>query len=577
MRRTRSWLTGATFAVALVISSSFLAFGVAPVAVDDSVTMDEDTSVLVDVLANDSDPDGDPLTIDSVTEPEHGTVTIEGDKVRYTPDKDYYGTDSFSYTATDGVDTGTATVTVTVILINDAPAAVDDVVTTLQETPVSFTMSATDVDVDPAAPLKHPLVFEIISGPAHGEISGDLAEVSYELPHTGYVDMIYSPEAGFTGNDAITFSVSDPFGLYDTAVIEIMVGRREMGALVGIWDSSITMEGEPFEITALSSSLMGIYRLGGFEVRVNGTWSDNSFSSLFLNGKMPLGELATVRSTLGFDPDESPYFSYWQTITSFSLYDIRFTHTFYLPEDSDSCYNQFVARTKIEDVSITSTTRFTGCGFMFDEQVFTGSRRWTECDLSLDARLSIECEGFDEFSLALYDIPILTTEWDGFGITLRLETTFTTTTKTIESTFTCRSDWIDCFKILCEVVSAEGNDLSIEDISLYGLQFKTTFPDGITLRMDTSLVEGKNSSVTGYSAYFEKWMLSGPVIACCGSPGRWQVATYFQSSEINLFGWGMSTFKLEAPLAEQFVISTEFTFRGEAPRWGCTCSCKLRW
>jgi len=263
MRRTRSWLIGAVFAVALVIFSSFLALGAAPVAVDDSVTMDEDTSVLVDVLANDSDPDGDPLTIDSVTEPEHGTVTIEGDKVRYTPDKDYYGTDSFSYTATDGVDTATATVTVTVILINDAPVAVDDVVSTLQETLASFALRATDVDVDPSAPLKHPLVFEIISGPAHGEISGDLTEVSYELPHAGYVDMTYSPEPGFTGNDTITFSVTDPFGLYDTAVIEIMVGRREMGALVGTWDSSIIMEGEPFEITALSSSLMGIYRLGG--------------------------------------------------------------------------------------------------------------------------------------------------------------------------------------------------------------------------------------------------------------------------------------------------------------------------
>jgi hypothetical protein len=452
------------------------------------------------------------------------------------------------------------------------------VVTTLQDTPVSFTLRATDVDIDPTTPdEEHPLVFQIISAPAHGELSGDLTDVTYELPHTAYVEVTYTPDAGYTGNDSITFTATDPFDLYDSAVIELVVGEREMGTLAGTLDTSITMEGQPFEITELKASLTGIYRLGEFEIRVTPVWYIDSFSSLTIDTEIPLGELATIKSTLAFDPDDSQYFSYWRTLTRFSFSAIDFTHTFYLPEDDDSSYHQIAARARIEDISVTSTTKFTGCEAAFDEQVFTGNWRWTECDLSLYARLSIECDGFEEFLLTVRDIPIVHCEDEEFGITLRVETTFTTTTKTIEPTFTCRTNWIDCFKILCEVVTVEGNDFSIEDISLYGLQFKTTFSDGITLRMDTSLVEDKNSSVTGYSDYFEKWMLSGPAIACCGSPGRWQFATYFQSSETTLFDWGMSMFKLEAPLAEQFVVSTTLTFQSETPDWEWICGCKLRW
>jgi len=669
-------LAFAIFVVALVALSSCLAFGAAPVAVDDAVTMDEDTFVLIDVLANDTGL----TTIASVATPHHGATIIEGDKVRYTPDEDYCGTDSFSYTATDGIDTATATVTVTVTSINDAPVAVDDVVTTLQDTPVSFTLRATDVDVDPTAPLTQPLVFKIISAPAHGVLSGDLTDVKYEFPHTVYVTVTYTPvdgyvtvttdgeankagethtfivtayaqgvapdswtfaptvspspdsqnvtgptvaadgmsatwkltissssaeaftvsagvdldfgtttitrvtdgmgqssmKKGFTGRDSFTFSVTDPFDLYDTAVVEIVVGERELGTLAGTWDTSITMEGQPFGISALKSSLTGIYRLGEFEARVKPVWYIDSFSSLTINAELPLGELVTVRSTLAFDPDDSPYFSYWRTLTRFSFSDINLSHTFYLPEDSDSSYHQIAARARIGDVSASSTTKFTSCEAAFDEQVFTGRWRWTECDLSLYARLSIECDGFDEFSLTVRDIPIVYSEDEEFGITLRLETTFTTTDKTIEPTFTWRSNWIDCFKIRCEVLTAEDNDMSIEGISIYGVQFKTTF-DGITLRMDTSLVEDKNSTMTGYSDYFEKWLLSGSVPACCGSSGRWQATTYFQSSESELFGWGMSTFKLEAPLAEQFLVSTEFSFQSDEPHWEWTIGWKLHW
>jgi VCBS repeat-containing protein len=87
-----------------------------PVAMDDSATTPEGTAVTIDVLNNDSDADGDALTVDSVTQGTHGSVINNGDDVTYTPDSGFSGTDSFTYTASDnngGTDTATVTVTVT--------------------------------------------------------------------------------------------------------------------------------------------------------------------------------------------------------------------------------------------------------------------------------------------------------------------------------------------------------------------------------------------------------------------------------------------------------------------------------
>jgi len=98
----------------------------APTAVDDSVSTNPDVALTIDVLSNDSDPDGDSLTVESVTQPPNGSVMIDpGAKgVTYTPASNFTGTDSFSYTVTDrkgGIDTATVTVTVhppTVLVAN---------------------------------------------------------------------------------------------------------------------------------------------------------------------------------------------------------------------------------------------------------------------------------------------------------------------------------------------------------------------------------------------------------------------------------------------------------------------------
>jgi hypothetical protein len=96
----------------------------APTTVADSATIAEDASAtVISVLANDSDPEGNTVTLASKTPGSNGTVTNNGDgTVSYTPAANFNGTDTFTYTATDGTDASAeTTVTVTVSAVNDDP------------------------------------------------------------------------------------------------------------------------------------------------------------------------------------------------------------------------------------------------------------------------------------------------------------------------------------------------------------------------------------------------------------------------------------------------------------------------
>jgi VCBS repeat-containing protein len=108
-----------------------------PVAVDDLATVTEDDpATLIDVLANDTDVDGGPINVDSVSDPAGGTVVNAGTHVTYQPDPDFCNdgspTDDFTYTLNGG---STATVFVTVTCVDDLPVAVDDLATVTEDDP----------------------------------------------------------------------------------------------------------------------------------------------------------------------------------------------------------------------------------------------------------------------------------------------------------------------------------------------------------------------------------------------------------------------------------------------------------
>ena len=96
-----------------------------PIAVDDAAQTDEDVAVIINVLANDSDPDNDPLSINGFTQPVHGNVVQSGDSsILYTPALNYFGLDSLTYTIQDpNGATATAKVRITILPVNDPPTA----------------------------------------------------------------------------------------------------------------------------------------------------------------------------------------------------------------------------------------------------------------------------------------------------------------------------------------------------------------------------------------------------------------------------------------------------------------------
>jgi hypothetical protein len=123
----------------------------APVANNDSATTDEDTPVDINVLANDTEPDGDTLSVVSVTQGSNGTVSINPNKtVHYAPALNFFGSDSFTYTIDDGHGgQATATVNLTINAVNDAPVFTINLLsqTVQYSDPITtVTVSVSDVD-----------------------------------------------------------------------------------------------------------------------------------------------------------------------------------------------------------------------------------------------------------------------------------------------------------------------------------------------------------------------------------------------------------------------------------------------
>jgi VCBS repeat-containing protein len=145
---------------------------VAPTAVADAATVLEDADATgIDVLANDTDPDGGPKEVGSVTQPDNGTAAVAGGGtgVTYAPDADYCNStgggtpDTFTYTLNGGF---TATVSVTVTCVDDAPVAVDDAATVVEDSgAVAVDVLANDTDVDAG-----PKVIDSATQPADGTV-----------------------------------------------------------------------------------------------------------------------------------------------------------------------------------------------------------------------------------------------------------------------------------------------------------------------------------------------------------------------------------------------------------------------
>ena len=218
-----------------------------PVVNDDTATTAEDTAVAINVLNDDTDPDNDVLTVSGVTQGDNGAVVNNNDgTVTYTPEQDFNGTDSFTYTVDDGNGgIATANATATVTPVNDLPtiSGRDQSLDTNVNIPLSITLTGAP---GPPNESSQALRFEIISGPDHGSLSS----TSGDFP----VTVTYTPDSDFSGEDSFEVEVADDEDGSTSATVEIIVLENQPPTANAGNDQGAINVGETVELDGSGSS-----------------------------------------------------------------------------------------------------------------------------------------------------------------------------------------------------------------------------------------------------------------------------------------------------------------------------------
>lgn len=271
-----------------------------PIAANDSISF-TGASHTFNPRVNDSDGNGDPLTITGVTSPASGTAAIQsgGTQILYTPNAGFVGNDSFYYVISDGnggEDSGLVSVTV---VANQIPVAVDD---SISFTGASHTFDPRTNDTDGDS---DPLTITAVSTPTSGTAA---------IQSSG-TQILYTPNGGFTGNDAFTYTISDGNGGSDTATVSVTVVPNQVPDAV---DDSISVSGgshtfdprtndtdgdsDPLTITAVSTPTSGtaVIQSSGTEILYtpNGGFSGNDSFTYTISDGNGGSDTATVSATV---------------------------------------------------------------------------------------------------------------------------------------------------------------------------------------------------------------------------------------------------------------------------------------
>jgi VCBS repeat-containing protein len=282
-----------------------------PVARQDAVEIDEDTTIDIDVLANDSDEDGDAITAAVLTQPAHGTATLNASgTIHYAPARDFNGPDSFTYRVTDALGAGaTGLVRISVRPVNDAPVAKDDAFTTDEDTPLTASLVTNDTDVDGDA-----LTGVLVALPTHGGVVLGAAGA-----------FTYTPAADFNGDDAFTYRASDGALTSDVATVRIHVNPvndapvavADTGSLdedttltappPGVLGNDTDVDGDALHVVLASGTSHGTLVLmpnGGYTYTPSANYNgSDAFSYRASDGALDSG---TVTMTLTIRPVNDP-------------------------------------------------------------------------------------------------------------------------------------------------------------------------------------------------------------------------------------------------------------------------------
>jgi Tol biopolymer transport system component len=176
-----------------------------PVPVPATVTVAEDSALPIELWA--TDPEGRALYYSVSRQPQHGTLSGWAPSVTYRPHPERSGPDSFEFSVSDGISSATATVTIEVTAVDDAPLALPQSVSAVEDTARAVTLVGTDVD-------SANLTYAIAAQPRNGTLTGTPPAV------------VYLPAANFAGTDSFTFTVSDGTTTSPAATVSLTVASR---------------------------------------------------------------------------------------------------------------------------------------------------------------------------------------------------------------------------------------------------------------------------------------------------------------------------------------------------------------
>ena len=209
-----------------------------PTAGDDSVITAEDSPTTIDVVINDSDPEGalNSSSVSVVSGPSNGSVVVNpGGTIDYTPDPDFSGTDTFTYEVCDSTGAcDTATVTVTVVGMDDPPIAGDDAASTDEDMPVDIPLISNDSDPDGDLVASS---ITVTAGPSNGTVTV-----------TGGGVATYTPDADFSGTDTFSYEICDSTGACDSATVTITIADvndppvAEDDSVNSVEDAAVTID-----------------------------------------------------------------------------------------------------------------------------------------------------------------------------------------------------------------------------------------------------------------------------------------------------------------------------------------------
>ena len=230
----------------------------APAAANDSATLAEGDSVLIDLAANDSDPEGalNPGSIQIASGPAHGSIATHGDgSVTYTHDGGETTSDAFSYTIRDvpGTPSNAATVSLTIVPANDAPIAAADSASVLEGGAVLIGLAANDTDPEGALNLGS---IQIASPPAHGSIQSFAGGV------------IYTHDGSETTSDAFSYTIRDLPGAQSNVAAVALTVIPVNDAPVAVADAASVVRGASVQIglAANDTDAEGPLNLGSIQI-----------------------------------------------------------------------------------------------------------------------------------------------------------------------------------------------------------------------------------------------------------------------------------------------------------------------